>query len=98
MTARASAKYARSDRAYSKTEMDLITSNILTIITFTPAAGAVLLLVFKRENVRAIRTFAVIVTVLAFIFSLHLIAHFDTKSADFQFAIKVPWISSFGID
>ena len=34
--------------------MDFITSNILTIITFTPAVGALLLLFHKREHVRSI--------------------------------------------
>jgi len=78
--------------------MNFITSNILTIVTFTPAVGALLLLLFKRENTRAIRTFAVIVTLLTFVFSLHLIAHFDRTNPDFQFAIKIPWIPAYGID
>ena len=54
--------------------MEFITANILTIITFTPAMGAVLLLFFNREHVRSIRTFALVVTILTFVFSLHLIA------------------------
>src|SRR5438552_9451585 len=78
--------------------MDLITSNILTIITFTPADGAVLLLFYNRDHVRSIRTFALIITILTFVFSLHLIAHFDSRGPDFQFAIRIPWIPSFGID
>ena len=78
--------------------MDVITSNILTIITFTPAAGAVLLLFYNREHIRSIRVFALIVTILTFVFSLHLAAHFDSNNPDFQFGLKVPWIPSFGID
>jgi len=77
--------------------MDLVTANILTIITFTPAVGALLLLFYNREHVRSIRAFALIITILAFVFSLHLIAHFDSSNPDFQFGIKVPWIPSFGI-
>src|SRR5215813_12781844 len=78
--------------------MDLITSHILTIVTFTPAIGAVLLLFYNRNHVRSIRAFALIITILTFVFSLHLVASFDSKKPDFQFVLKVPWISSLGID
>src|SRR5262245_51479794 len=78
--------------------MDLITSHILTIVTFTPAVGAVLLLFYNRDHVRSIRAFALIITILTFVFSLHLVSSFDSKNADFQFVMKVPWIPSLGID
>jgi NADH-quinone oxidoreductase subunit M len=78
--------------------MDFITANILTIVTFTPAVGAVLLLFYNRDHVRSIRAFAFIITILAFVFSLHLVAHFDSRNPDFQFALKIPWIPSYGID
>src|SRR5262247_1530866 len=78
--------------------MEVITSNILTIVTFIPAVGAVMLLFYNREHVRSIRFFALLVTIVTFIFSLHLIANFDSTSPDFQFAVKIPWIPSLGID
>src|SRR5437870_12160760 len=78
--------------------MDLFTSNILTIVTFTPAAGALLLLFYDREHARSIRTSALIFTLLAFVFSLYLVARFDSSNPDFQFGLKVPWIRSLGID
>src|SRR4051812_4449418 len=77
--------------------MNVITFNILTIITFMPAAGAVLLLLYGRENVRAVRAIALVVTLLTFVFSLHLITHFDSSNPDFQFAVRVPWMPSYGI-
>ncbi len=77
--------------------MNVITSNILTIITFMPAAGAVLLLLYGREHIRSVRAIALVVTLLTFVFSLHLIAHFDSSNPDFQFAVKVPWMPSYGI-
>jgi NADH-quinone oxidoreductase subunit M len=76
----------------------VVTKHILTIITFTPAIGAMLLLFYNRESVRSIRAFALIVTVLTFVLSLHLLAHFDSSVSDFQFPIRVPWIPSAGID
>ncbi len=77
--------------------MDIIVSHILTLITFTPALGAVLILFYNRSHVRSIRGFALIITVLTFIFSLHLIANFESSSPEFQFTIDVPWIPSLGI-
>src|SRR5438876_1213261 len=78
--------------------MTFITSNILTIVTFMPAVGALLLLFYNREHLRSIRMFALIITLLTFVFSLHLVAHFDSTNPDFQFGLKIPWIASLGID
>jgi NADH-quinone oxidoreductase subunit M len=78
--------------------MTYISSNILTIVTFLPALGSVLLAFYNREHVRSIRMLAVIITLLTFIFSLHLVAHFDSSNPDFQFGIRVPWVASLGID
>src|SRR3954465_12834309 len=78
--------------------MEFITANILTIITFTPAVGALLLVFYNKDHVRSIRALALIVSILTFVFSLHLIAHFDSRTPDFQFAIKIPWMPSYGID
>jgi NADH-quinone oxidoreductase subunit M len=75
----------------------MIDSYILTIITFTPTVGALLILLFKRDNLRTIRTFALVVSLLTFVLSLHLVAHFNEISAEYQFRINVPWIPSYGI-
>ncbi|HET9218062.1 MAG TPA: NADH-quinone oxidoreductase subunit M [Terriglobia bacterium] len=71
---------------------------ILTLVTFTPAVGAIALLLFSRGNVKAIRAFALAVALITFIFSLHLIVHFDSAKSGFQFLVNVPWIPSAGID
>ena len=68
------------------------------MVTFAPAVGAILLLLFNRASVKAIRAFALAVTLLTFILSLHLISHFDSTTSDFQFVVNVPWIPSLGID
>ena len=70
---------------------------ILTIVTFTPAVGAILLLFFNRQNVKAIRGFALAVAILTFALSLYLIAHFDSSRSDFQYAVNVSWVPSAGI-
>ena len=71
---------------------------ILTLVTFTPAAGAIALLLFSRGNVKAIRAFALAIALLTFVFSLHLIVHFDSAESGFQFLVNIPWISNAGID
>jgi NADH-quinone oxidoreductase subunit M len=66
---------------------------ILTLVTFVPAAGAVLLLVFPRRD-RDIRLFALVVSLLTFVLSLHLPAHFHRDQSGFQFEQNYSWIST----
>lgn len=64
---------------------------ILTLVTFIPAAGGLLLLIFPRRP-RDIRLFSLVVSLLAFVASLHLPAHFQRAQAGFQFGVDKPWI------
>jgi hypothetical protein len=76
---------------------ELLNSRILTLVTFAPAAGALALLLLKGTSVRAIRAVALAVTILTFVLSLHLIAHFDSNDSGFQYVTDVSWIPSLGI-
>jgi len=67
--------------------------SILTLVTFIPAAGGVLLLFAPRRD-RDIRIFALLISLLAFVGSLYLPAHFHRDQAGFQFDRDVPWIST----
>jgi len=71
--------------------MNLHTS-ILTIVTFLPAAGAVVLMLLPRND-RVIRWAALALSLLAFGFSLYLPFQFDSQSRDFQFQANRLWIS-----
>jgi len=64
---------------------------ILTLVTFIPLAGGVLLLVFPRRD-RDIRLFALVVSLLDFVLSLHLPVHLQRAQAGFQFEVNIPWI------
>jgi len=66
---------------------------ILTLVTFVPTAGAILLLLFPRRA-SSIRSFALIVALGEFVLSLHLPLEFDTAKSGFQFDVNLPWISS----
>ncbi len=76
---------------------ELLDTKILTIVTFTPAVGALLLLFLRRNQQQTARIIALGVTLLTFVFSLHLFWHFDSTTSDFQFVADTPWIPSFGI-
>ncbi len=64
---------------------------ILTLVTFIPLAGAVLLLFFPRRD-RDIKWFSLFVSLITFALSLHLPTYFARSQAGFQFEINVPWI------
>jgi NADH-quinone oxidoreductase subunit M len=66
---------------------------ILTMVTFVPLAGALLLMFFPRKD-DVIRWFALAVTLVAFVLSLHLPVHFVRGASGFQYEINTPWIAS----
>src|SRR6266542_7061684 len=74
------------DRLYGLggNKMNWLDHNILTLVTFAPAAGALLLLFFPRRD-RDIRLFALVISLLTFVLSLHLPAHFHREQAGFQY-------------
>ena len=65
---------------------------ILTLVTFTPLAGALLLLFPRRD--RDIRVFALFISLLTFGLSLHLPVYFQRNAANFQYEIDKQWIAS----
>ncbi len=73
--------------------MNFLDQNILTFVTFAPLAGALLLVMFPRRD-REIRVFALIMSLLAFLLSLHLPVHFHRGQAGFQYEIDAAWITS----
>jgi NADH-quinone oxidoreductase subunit M len=66
---------------------------ILTFVTFVPLAGALLLMLLPRRD-RDIRWFALVVSLLTFVLSLHLPVYFHRAQAGFQYEIDKPWIST----
>ncbi|MBV9670315.1 MAG: NADH-quinone oxidoreductase subunit M [Acidobacteriales bacterium] len=68
-------------------------SLILTLVTFLPAAGA-LLLMFLPRNDKNLKYLAMAIAVLTFIVSLHLPFHFQSGAPGFQFETNAQWITS----
>ena len=73
--------------------MNFLDRNMLTLVTFVPLAGALLLVVFPRRD-REIRIFALVMSLLAFLLSLHLPVHFHRGQTEFQYEVNKAWISS----
>jgi NADH-quinone oxidoreductase subunit M len=66
---------------------------ILSLVTFLPAAGALLLVFFPRRD-RDIKWFALGISIITFLVSLHLPARFANNHPGFQFEQNVQWIST----
>jgi NADH-quinone oxidoreductase subunit M len=66
---------------------------ILTLVTFIPLGGALLLMFFPRRD-RDIRIFSLVISLMTFVFSLHLPVHLHREQAGFQYEVNARWIAS----
>lgn len=73
----------------------IFSANILTVITFLPTVGAlILLLVPGRDEAsnNLVRWISLVTTLVTFVLSLWLWAMFDPANTGFQFVENYPWI------
>jgi NADH-quinone oxidoreductase subunit M len=77
--------------------MDWFMSHILTIVTFVPLLGALLLVPVRKERPRFFMLAATWIAGIDFVLSLPLWFRFDTSQSGFQFIEKAPWIPSIGV-
>jgi len=73
--------------------IDTLSPYILTLVTFAPLVGALLLTLLPRRD-REIRFFSLFVSLLTFVLSLHLPVYFRHETTPFHYEIKRQWISS----
>ncbi|HUA16589.1 MAG TPA: NADH-quinone oxidoreductase subunit M [Verrucomicrobiae bacterium] len=73
--------------------MNALDHQILTLVTFAPLAGALLLILLPRRD-RDIRIFSLVISLLTFVLSLHLPVYFHRSQAGFQYEIDKAWIST----
>ena len=72
---------------------------ILSVVTYVPLAGALLLVFFVgREKTGAIQTIATAVAGLDFLLSIPLWFAFDRGKAGYQFVERASWIPSLGVE
>src|SRR5438093_5199356 len=73
-------------------------NHFLSIILFTPAVGALLILLLDKRNENAIKWVANITALVGFLVSVPLWFWFDPNAADFQFIERAQWIPSVGAE
>jgi NADH-quinone oxidoreductase subunit M len=78
--------------------MDWYFDHILTIVTFLPLAGALLLLPIDRNRKEVFIRGATGIALADFLLSVPLFFAFDAGAGGFQFVERVPWIPSIGVD
>ncbi len=67
-------------------------NHILSVVTFLPLAGALLIAVQNREAAGNARWIALWTTIITFIVSLPIWFYFDTTTAGFQFVEEYAWL------
>src|SRR3982075_4277244 len=73
--------------------MESLSPFILSLVTFIPAGGGLLILLIPRRD-RDIKLFAFVISTLAFVASLHLPVHLHRETSAFGFEIDKIWIAS----
>jgi NADH-quinone oxidoreductase subunit M len=71
----------------------LLDESILTLATFVPAAGAVIVALLPRKG-RIIQWFTLLVTLVTFGLTLHLPTYYVYGHPGFQFEVDLPWIAN----
>ena len=75
----------------------MISSFIVSLVTFFPLLGIVVLLFVDQQQTRTIKLVGVITSLVTFVLSLHLFFHFDSQLSGFQFVQQFVWIGGLNI-
>lgn len=70
--------------------------NILLITLLIPLLGMLVLFFLRKENIVAIKTVTLVVSIITFLVSLGVFFGFDINNPNFQFVINQEWISAIG--
>ena len=70
---------------------------ILSIITWLPLFGALVILGLPRTQVRLIQTVAIGVSAASFVLAWNLLASFDTATSALQFVERLKWVPEMGM-
>ena len=74
-----------------------IESHLLTLVTFVPLVGAILVLLLPRRQEHVTKLATLGTTLVTFAISLPVYFRFDAASADYQFVEQRAWIPSLGV-
>ncbi len=73
--------------------LETLSPFILSLVTFIPAGGGLLILLIPRRE-RDIKLFALVISILAFIASLHLPVHMHREAGVFKYEVDSVWVTS----
>ncbi len=69
----------------------------LTILTFLPTFGALIMLVFMRRRPTAYKITALVISIVTLILAIYMATQFQSGTAAYQFQENNQWIASLGI-
>lgn len=78
--------------------MTILGFDILSVITFLPLLGIVLIIFVNNEKHTVIKGITFLIALVNFIISLVLYRDFDSTTHHFQFTTNIPWIKEYGIN
>ncbi len=78
--------------------MSLLDANLLTILTFVPAIGAVLALLLRGRGPGVVRTVALASSFVTLALALRAVVCFDTSRHDLQLVARFEWIPTIHAD
>ena len=70
---------------------------VLSVITFTPAVAAIIILLIPAERKTEVRVVALAAGVVALLLSLWTYISYNQAAAGYQFVEQYPWVPQFGI-
>ncbi len=71
---------------------------LLTLVTFFPMLGVLLLLFVPKKQVETIKGVTLIVAFITLLVSIFIYSAFDPMASGMQFEVNEPWVSSLGIN
>jgi NADH-quinone oxidoreductase subunit M len=72
--------------------------SLLSLITFFPLLGALVILLMPRAGKDAVRTVAAAATFVPLLLASKLWMDFDSSTAAYQFVERMPWIGALGVE
>ncbi len=72
-------------------------TSILTLVTFFPTVGVILLMLVPKERHDSIKAIALIIAFVTMLLSFMLWSMFDPMGNGMQFEYNIPWVMSLGI-
>src|SRR5580765_3276226 len=78
-------------------ELSLGRLHILTLVTWLPAIGALILLFFNKGQTRSIKVFANVWALISFLISIPLVIAFEIGKPGFEFIEDAQWIPTIGV-